>query len=343
VKTHDHDRLRQKTFATFCGASEGRLSEICRSLLYQQKGTWAGCRRGYDSLNLVEERRIDCGGFSVVAQHNPGRMASTEARIGEKDIAGRPCFLCADKIPDDQKMVRYRGHHMILCNPMPVFAEHFTVAFLAHVPQAIDTSLDTFLQLIDDFGDGWTVLYNGPRCGASAPDHLHFQVVTGGRIPIEEEAFTRDRWVPVEAVDGSVFRARGLGREVLLMEAVDAAKLKYRLRSYLQALARVSPPSVPSAGEPMINLAGFRKDGIARLFIFPRRSHRPAAFFLEGDERIAISPAIAEMAGIMVAPARKDYLRLTGDLVRGVYRDVTLDEATAGRAVEDLACCGLSR
>ena len=49
-----------------------------------------------------------------------------------------------------------------------------------HCPQAMEENIGHFLRLIKDFKEGLTVLYNGPRCGASAPDHLHFQVIPSG-------------------------------------------------------------------------------------------------------------------------------------------------------------------
>jgi hypothetical protein len=221
---------------------------------------------------------------------------------------------------------------------MPVFPEHFTIACLGHEPQAIGESLDAFVQLVDDFGDDWVVLYNGPKCGASAPDHRHFQAITGGRSPIESAVFEGERWEPVRT-DGPVriLRGRGLARETVVMEALRSVELKPAFVSYLEALARVHHSSEGGGAEPMINLAGFRRRGVARLIVFPRRAHRPAAFFLEGRERIAVSPAIAEMTGILVTPVRNDYLRLTARMVRDIYQEVSLAAASAERVIEDFA------
>ena len=85
---------------------------------------------------------------------------------------------------------------------MPVFSPHFTVSHLDHRPQAIAEQIDAFLRLMADFGSGWTVLYNGPRCGASAPDHLHFQAVPSGQMPIEKEILEKKRLALITPVDG---------------------------------------------------------------------------------------------------------------------------------------------
>jgi len=331
--------LRAKTFTVFHQAGGKTLGDVCLRLLSQQRATWADCAVGYDLLNSIEERSIDCNGFSVVVQHNPGRTASTEALVGEKDIAGRPCFLCANKLPADQRMVWYRREYMILCNPMPVFPAHFTVALSRHEPQTINDHASMLLRLISDLGDGWTVFYNGPRCGASAPDHLHFQVVTGGRTPIEEEISKKDRWETVAGTDVPVFRGRGLGREVVLMEAVDAGQLHRVLECYLKAFSKVTSSPGTVAFEPMINIAGVCRNKVTYLVVFPRSAHRPSVFFLRGDERIVVSPAVAEMSGVMVTPVKKDYARLTADIIRRIYGEVTLDQNTADRVAEEFVGC----
>jgi hypothetical protein len=331
-----------RVFASFDGRREGRLGALCLSLLEEQKKTWIECQRGYESLVAVVERTLNCSSFSVIVQHNRGRVASTEARIGEGDIARRPCFLCPDSLPAGQKAVLlYGGDYAVLCNPMPVFSSHFTVAYRTHRPQTISGNGAAFLQLTGDFGEGWTVLYNGPRCGASAPDHLHFQVVPAGRMPIEKEIAEEGRLVLVKRTgDVGVYRADNLGREVVMLVGNSPADLLVPFSSCLAALAGCFAPGSPPgrvdsvATEPMVNLAGFCRGGKAILLIFPRRVHRPGAFFLSGDERIAVSPAVAEMGGIIVTPVERDFVRLDADVIEGVYREVSVDASTIGRVIE---------
>jgi hypothetical protein len=330
------DRLESRTFAVFDRGPGGSLGNLCRALLSAQKETWADCRIGYDGLQKAKLRTIDCAGFSVTVQQNPGRAVSTEARVGDDEVARRPCFLCSNRIPRDQKLVRYGADYMILCNPMPVFPEHLTVAAIGHEPQAIDRGVGTFLRLIEDFSDDWTVLYNGPRCGASAPDHLHLQVVTGRLMPIEEEICRSERLTPVMHARGvSVSQSLGLGRQVIVMQAGKAEDLASPFAACVKSMRNVSGTD-GRATEPMMNLVGFRRNGVDHLVIFPRRAHRPAAFFLEGEERIVVSPAVAEMGGIIVTPVERDFVRLTPEVVRGIYGEVSLEAEMVGRAMDAL-------
>ena len=128
-----------------------------------------------------------------------------------------------DHLPEEQKGILYRGDYLILCNPMPVFFPHFTVSHLDHRPQIITEQIDTFLQLIADLGPGWAVLYNGPRVttGASAPDHLHFQIIPSGRMPIEKAILEKKRLALLTPVsDCILYRVKDLGREVVVLEGV---------------------------------------------------------------------------------------------------------------------------
>jgi hypothetical protein len=337
------DLLATRTFAVFDGGGEGRPGDLCLRLLDGQKRTWIDCQRGYESLTRAEERTVRCEGFSVIIQHNPGRTASTEARVGERDIACRPCFLCPDRLPAEQKAVLYERDYAVLCNPMPVFPSHFTVACLSHVPQTIGDNAAVFFRLIEDFGEGWTVLYNGAKCGASAPDHLHFQVVPAGLLPIEKEITEKDRLIPVKRADGtSIYRARALGREALLLVAGRAEDLLVPFASCLSALgngqwpdgAAEQPQIGLAAIEPMMNLIGFVRDERVFLVIFPRHVHRPAAFFLSGDGRIAVSPAVAEMGGVIVTPVARDFVRLNADIVEGIYREVSLGADSMDQVID---------
>jgi len=333
--------FESRIFASFDDDQECRLGELCLHLLDEQKRTWTDCRRGYESLESVGKRIVKCDGFSVTIQHNPGRVTSTEARVEKDEIALRPCFLCTDRLPAEQKVVLYRRDYVVLCNPMPVFSSHYTVAHRQHRPQTIGENAATLLRLVDDFGEGWTVLYNGPRCGASAPDHLHFQVVTGACMPIENEIAEEDRLRLMEQIgDVRIYRAGCLGREVVVLESNFPGDLVIPFAAYSKALTRVitggsDPTEIEDGrGEPMLNLAAFVKGERVFLLVFPRGAHRPVAFYLSGAERIAVSPAVAEMGGIIVTPVARDFSRLDTSVVEGIYREVSIDGDTAERAFE---------
>lgn len=298
------------------------LPERCDDLLTEQKMGWIDLRRGFESLEDIRMREVHCKRFSVRLQYHPGRIRSTTAGVGDTKENERPCFLCLDQLPEAQRGILYRNEFLILCNPMPVFPSHFTVSHLDHRHQAITEHIATFLHLIACLGRSWVVLYNGPRCGASAPDHLHFQIVPSGQMPIEKEILEKKRYLMVKKLEGVfIYRIRGLGREVTLLEGGEPAAMESALKNYLTALKRV----LNIDGEPMINIAGLYGGTTFRLLLFPRRKHRPDAFFRRGEERIVVSPGAIDMGGLLITPVEKDFKRLNETTVESIYREVSLE------------------
>jgi hypothetical protein len=326
--------LIQKTYTTFDGRESLKsLPELCLELLSRQKKAWPNLREGYESLKDVRERDSPCKGFSVRLQYNPRRIKSSLADVSEKNVNERRCFLCLDHLPEGQKGILLRSDYLILCNPMPVFSSHFTVSHLDHRLQVIAEHIDTFLQLMADFGSGWTVLYNGPRCGASAPDHLHFQVAPSGQMPIEKEIREGKRLTLMKQDDNVLlFRLRDLGREVIILEGDEPMAVGGTFKGFLNALKKV----LLIDEEPMMNIAGFYKESRWRLVIFPRRKHRPDAFFREGDARVVVSPGVIDMGGLLITPIEKDFDRLDAAAVEGIYGEVSLDGETVKRAIDTI-------
>jgi ribosomal protein S18 acetylase RimI-like enzyme len=321
--------LIQKTYTTFNG--DGSLPKLCLELLSEQKKTWQDLREGYDSLKDVKERDLHCRGFSLRLQYNPRRIKSSLAGVGEKNVKDRRCFLCLDHLPEGQRGILYRSEYLILSNPMPVFSSHFTISHLDHRPQAIEENIDTLFQLIADFGSGWMVLYNGPKCGASAPDHLHFQAAPSGQIPIDKEIREEKRLILIKQVDDVLlYRVRDLGREVIILEGDDPMAMGGAFKGFLNALKKV----LLSDEEPMMNIVGFHEERKWHLVIFPRRKHRPDAFSREGDNRIVVSPGVIDMGGILITPVEKDFKRLDGASVESIYREVSLEKKTVKKAID---------
>jgi ribosomal protein S18 acetylase RimI-like enzyme len=321
--------LTQKTDVTFDGGQN--LSELCLELLSEQKKSWPDLRKGYELLKDIRERDLPCKGFSVRLQYNPRRIKSSLADVSKENVNERRCFLCLDHLPEGQKGILLRSDYLILCNPMPVFSSHFTVSHLDHRLQVIAEHIDTFLQLMADFGPGWMVLYNGPRCGASAPDHLHFQAAPSGQMPIEKEICEGERLTLMKQVDNVLlYRLRDLGREVIILEGDDPMPLEAAFKSFLNGLKK----ALLIDEEPMINIAGFYEERRWRLVIFPRKKHRPDAFFREGDARIVVSPGVIDMGGLLITPIEKDFDRLDAAAVEGTYGEVSLDGETVETAIK---------
>jgi hypothetical protein len=326
--------LGEKVYDKFNGKEDsGHLPGLCLKLLSDQKKTWPVLRKGYASIRRGRERDISCRGFSVFLQHNPGRMKSTLAAVGEQDIGSRPCFLCLHHLPDGQRGILYRSTYLILGNPMPVFPAHFTIAHVNHRPQAISAHINSLLQLMADFGSDWTLLYNGPKCGASAPDHLHFQAVPSGWMPIEKEIEEKRKLtLIIQGHDVALYRAKGVGREAVIIEGGSPTAVGAAFKAFLNALKRV----LSAHEEPMINVIGLYGERTWRLIVFPRRKHRPEAFFRTGDSRVAVSPAVVEMGGILVTPFARDFERLDAAAVEAIYREVSLETLCVEKAIDAL-------
>ncbi len=322
----------QKTYTTFDGGESLKsLSGLCLELLSEQKKAWLDLRQGYKSLKNVKERDLPCGGFSVRLQYNPGRIKSSTAEVSNINAKERQCFLCLEHLPEGQKGILYRNEYLILCNPMPVFSIHFTVSHLDHRLQAISEHIGTLLQLMADFGPRWMVLYNGPKCGASAPDHLHFQVAPSGQMPIEREIREEKRLALIRQIGGVLlYRVRGLGREAILLQGDDPTAIERALKSYLDALEKI----LLLNEEPMMNIAGFYGEGKWCLVIFPRRKHRPDVFFMEEDARMVVSPGVIDMGGLLITPVEKDFERLDSATVESIYEEVSQEEKAVEKVID---------
>jgi hypothetical protein len=324
--------FRKKTLAAYDGEeASGALNRLYLRLMAEQKRTWPALRRAQAALRTTVDREIRCSGFLVRVQHNPGRIGSTLARVEEGATDGRPCFLCPHNLPPEQGGILYRGSWMILPNPMPVFPFHSTVVHVRHQPQSISGNMGAFHGMVSDFGDGWAVLYNGPKCGASAPDHLHFQVIPAGLLPVETEVWPPGRLVPLRTERGNgLFRAAGLGRQAVVLMGDDPEGTAETFQDFLGALKEAL--SLPD--EPMMNIVGYRKEGRTVLVVFPRRKHRPDAFFRTGDDRILLSPAVVEMAGVLVTPSAIDFKKLDADKVEALFEEVSLEAELLDKALQ---------
>ncbi len=309
---------------------EEDLPKLCLNLLCEQRKTWPKLQEGYEWFKQIQERHLCCNGFSVRLQYNPGRLRSSTANVDDKNRSVESCFLCLDQLPPSQKGILYQDNFLILCNPMPIFPSHFTFSHLEHRYQSITEHISTFLHLTIHLGSAWIVLYNGPKCGASAPDHLHFQIVPSGQMPIEKEILEEKRRYLVKKQEGvSLFRIRDLWRELILLEGKESVPLEDAFKRYLAALKRV----LDIDEEPMINIAGYRDRTTFRLLIFQRRKHRPDVFYKTGEERVVISPGVIDMGGLLITPVEKDFKRLNEMAVESIYQEVSMEPEKVKRAL----------
>jgi hypothetical protein len=255
---------------------------------------------------------------------------STDAKVDAQSIRERQCFLCVDNLPEPQKGIVYKDEFLILCNPAPIFAEHFTISNIHHIPQLLEPYVSTMLDLARDLSPRLTVFYNGPKCGASAPDHMHFQANPTGLIPVEavaQEELHRVFRRSLDSVD--IITLRNFGRQVVVLES----RQKENLTAVLNRVSDSLRQTIGTSDEPMMNLLASFADGVWRVIIFPRSKHRPDVYFKNEPDRVLISPAAVDIGGLIVTPLERDFRTIDASLVESVFQEVSLPPAHVDEAI----------
>ena len=280
-------------------------------------------RTGYDTLQSVRTKVHDFGEFQIKVQFNAGRLISTSAKVDAASIKERKCFLCPDNLPPAQRGIPCDGEYLVLCNPFPIFPEHFTISSLRHTPQLIRDSFRSLVQLTRELGARYTVLYNGPRCGASAPDHLHFQAGNRSFVPIDGEYEVLKKSHATRLSESDSFRAYSIEhclRRFITFESNDAD----RLQRAFSALYEAFQEDGPADEEPMMNILAFYTNGAWRIHFFSRAKHRPSFYFKEGEDKLMISPAAVELGGICTTPREQDFDKVTREHLVEMYDEISV-------------------
>lgn len=302
----------------------GGLAKQVAELFGEQIVMWSGLREGIEALDRAEIREIRTRGGYVIVQHNAQRIVSTTANVDDQAIKSRNCFLCPENMPAQERGIDFLGRYAILCNPFPVLPSHMVIASREHRPQIIRKHLCDLLELARALGEEFAVFYNGPACGASAPDHLHFQAALKDRLPlmhdfrhVQENACYDSKY---ELVTVEVRTLDDYRINVLVGESANAGALEDWFCRVMDGLGRVSRVTEP---EPMINLM-VEYGELYRITVFPRERHRPSAYYEEGAAKLTISPAAIDLAGVLVAPVAEDYVRLDSAKIEEIYADITI-------------------
>jgi hypothetical protein len=327
--------IEEKIFAVFDpNALKSSLAELAARLLDDQKKSWLQLASGYASLDSIRLRQVACRGYSVWLQFNPGRIVSTGAKVDAKSIRERRCFLCVQNLPEAQKGILYKDEFLILCNPAPIFREHYTISHVQHIPQIFSTYTTRFFELARHMSPRLTVFYNGPRCGASAPDHMHFQASPSGTIPVEGAACEKNRRVVRRSLHNvDILTLAEFGRQVLVLESKNIDNLQRVLSELTESLRSMTG----ERDEPMMNLLCSYGDSSWRVILFPRSKHRPDAYFKEGDERILISPAAVDIGGLVITPLEKDFNMVDAPTMEGIFEEVSLAKEKVDAAMDMLS------
>lgn len=304
------------------------MNQRINNLLNNQLANWELARANYTALSGVRVKELDVNGILYKVQFNPARIVSSGAKVDARSIKERSCFLCPANRPPVQKGIPFEGHYDILMNPFPIFPRHLTIPEQAHVEQRIVTRFGDMLSLAQLLTD-YTVLYNGPRCGASAPDHAHFQAGSKGFMPIEKDWHRLVAGKVADYRNATLWYLDDAPRTTLVIDSPD--------KDTAAALFGIVYRSLPvSSGEeePMLNLLTLYESGRWTVFIFPRAKHRPACYLAEGEENLLCSPASVDLGGVFITPVEKDFLKITAEDVAQILSEVCLSADAFGRVRE---------
>lgn len=282
---------------------------------------WQTAADNYKNLEKIITDRVDCGEYEIRLQFNPARIVSTGAKIDSNSIKERKCFLCeTNRVPEQHHIpwcARNSTHNYQICvNPFPIFKRHFTVADAQHVPQLIEGRVTDLLELAFDF-NGYTAFYNGPKSGASAPDHAHFQLIPKGEMPIEEDC--RNRAIFMGEQHGEIFRAKEYLRTATLFKS---GSLERVIELFKKEISKYSPNNEDP--EVRMNLIAWYENQTYHLVFMPRTEHRPKEFFLDDPDKIMFSPGAVDMGGLIIAPRSTDFEKYkSAELLKKLYAQVS--------------------
>lgn len=288
-------------------------------LFTRQLRDWDEAGRNYAALATAVTRHLQLGDSTIVLQFNPERRRSSAARIDKKSLAKRSCFLCTENQPSKQRAILWGNRYKIQVNPYPIFERHLTIADLNHVAQHLAGRVGDMLSLAKDL-PGFVIFYNGPQCGASAPDHAHFQAGCKGAMPLCDEIVHATTLLLADGDEGFIGFVDMLGRSLFTIETTTMrAAERYALR-LLDLL-----PVHEGADEPMVNVLCWwdETDHAWRMVFFPRRKHRPACYG-EGEGRLLVSPASVDMGGLWAVPEREDFEALTTAQVQAIFDELCM-------------------
>lgn len=297
-------------------------SQKVRELFDSQLAEWSQARDNYRQLDNVKVREISFNGYSIAVQFNPGRITSSAAKVDARSIEARPCFLCGNNRPPEQKGVPFSDGFIILINPFPIFRRHLTIVSESHIPQRIEGSFGTMLSLARALPE-YVIFYNGPQCGASAPDHLHFQAGNRGFLPVEKD-FSNPLLCSkaLTARSTEAWLWKGYGRGMVTLKGTDDTEIAGLFDKFYAGFAR----SQPDRPEPMLNVLAYHTGHEWVVHIIPRSVHRPACYFAEGDDKILLSPASVDLGGVFITPREEDFNKITPADISAILTEVCLSE-----------------
>lgn len=296
------------------------------ALFGEQLASWEQAGNNYKALENVIVKELVVEGFPFKVQFNPARIVSSSAKVDAKSITERKCFLCSENRPAVQKGLDYvykgdfQNPYTVLVNPFPIFPRHLTIPMLAHTDQLIGGRMGAMLSLANQL-DGYTLFYNGPKCGASAPDHFHFQAGNKGFLTIEEHLHKMEKEVLFTNEIATVSSVKGVFRGLVAIESSEAEEAE---RLFGLLFSRL--PVKEGEKEPMVNILCWYENGVYVILLYIRDKHRPSHYFAEGDANILLSPASVDLGGVLITPLEKDFHKMDESLIAEILDEICIGE-----------------
>lgn len=295
---------------------------------------WELCRKNHEALKDIKTKCLNINGNEIKVQFNPARAVSTLAKLDKSSIDARPCFLCTKNKPEAQDSISIDAgmKFSIRINPYPILPGHLTISSEEHIPQTLADKAKMqlpmrILQKIEDyFGQGYAIFYNGAKCGASAPDHFHFQAARKKDIPFIAQwneifkSAVEDDTAGMKSGDVcKAYSVNGFACPIKVFTSLSGNIDTVLLFRYLDSL-----PVHEGEPEPRYNMFAWRDDeGRFICAYFPREAHRPSCYFAEGEEQILVSPGALDMAGLIVTPREEDFRKINEADITRIYKEVS--------------------
>lgn len=291
-------------------------------LLTKQLVTWPLAAENYRALKSAKLRIFQMEGFMLKIQFNPARILSSGAKVDTQSLKKRKCFLCLEQLPLEQERLSFGPNYLILTNPYPIFKEHFTIPSRLHTRQSIAERFGDFLELAQRLSP-FTIFYNGPKCGASAPDHAHFQAVTRSVMPLDneiEQQLQRYGHVVCQEESGNIQTLTHYLRNGFVIRTSTMATAIHLFTKIYKTLE-----IKPDEYEPRMNLFASYIEKMWTIVVIPRRQHRPWQYDAQGKEHLLSSPGAADIGGLFITSLEEDFEKVTPELLRDIYEQVCLN------------------
>ncbi|MDO5394860.1 MAG: DUF4922 domain-containing protein [Bacteroidales bacterium] len=307
-------------------------SKQINGFIEEQLSEWPMAAGNFEALKGVKVKELDVDGMKVKVQFNPARIVSSSAKVDAKSLKERKCFLCGANRPDVQRGIEWGAddRYIVLINPFPIFPRHLTIPDQSHVDQLVYDRIEDMMDLAAQL-DEYTVFYNGPKCGASAPDHMHFQAGNSDFLTIGQALETAEMKEIASAPGATLYLVDSLPVNVFVIDASNHRSGAELFKRLYKAM-----PIKDGETEPMMNLLCYATPAGERLVVIPRKRHRPSFYGTEGEGCMLLSPASVDMGGVFITPLEKDFERMDAELIRTIFAELCLDKEEISAIAEKI-------